>query len=119
MGAEQHFFPEVCRSLVCLVGKQEAVMRTDEVCSANGWLAVRALSHSLSAMPKHLSLNFLINLSIRFWIVQQFDLSGDEESRLGHIFPHLTLLAFGCWDYFFLKNTFQCFQFCHYFGSTN
>lgn len=49
MGAEEHFFAEVCRSLVGLVGKQEAVMRTDEVCSTTGWLAVRALSHSLHA----------------------------------------------------------------------
>lgn len=85
MGAEQHFFPEVCRSLVGLVGRQEAVMRTDEVCSANGWPAVRALSHSLSAMPKHLLLNFPINLSLRFWIVQQFGLLCDNGSRLGHI----------------------------------
>lgn len=85
MGAEQHFFPEICRSLVGLVGKQEAVMRTDEVCSTNGWLAVSALSHSLRAMPKHLALNFTINLSLRFWTLKQFGLSGDNRSSLGQI----------------------------------
>lgn len=62
-GCRTALLPEVCRSLVGMLGKQEAVMRTDEVCSTSGWLAVRPLAHSLCAMPKHLLLNFSINLS--------------------------------------------------------
>lgn len=80
-GCRTALLPEVCRSLIGLLGKQEAVMRKDEICSTSGWLAVRPLAHSRCAMPKHILLNFSINLSRFFWILKQFGLPGDSGSH--------------------------------------
>lgn len=92
MGAEEHF-AEVCRSLVGLVGKQEAVMRTDEVCSTTAWLTVRALSHSLHVQTplaelSNLSLSRFLDTPVIWPLRRQW-------VAFRTYYANLTLLAFG------------------------